>query len=341
MKTQAKLYQVSIEGTEFIFDVNENDTLLGGILRAGTGIPYECNAGGCGSCKYILIEGEVIDDLEDSTGLRGSDKRKNKHLACISRPQSNCVIRIKPDDQYTPKHRPTKLQAKLQSIEKLTHDLWEFQFVSSQPACFLPGQYAKLDIPGVVGPRSYSMCNNENARGQWAFQIKRVEGGAASSILFNGPAQGVEVTIDAPYSIAHLQPTSPRSLVCIAGGSGLAPMVSILHGAAKAPQGTKKPILYYGARKERDVISKEYLDRIPEFNSNEQYIPIVSEIEPKSKWLGAKGFVHEYLKNNLGNNCQEFDYYMAGPPPMVDAVRRHLILDRKIPVEQIHYDRFY
>ena len=60
--TEQTLYQVSIEGTGLVFDIDENDTLLGGILRARTGIPYECNAGGCGSCKYTLIKGEVIDD---------------------------------------------------------------------------------------------------------------------------------------------------------------------------------------------------------------------------------------------------------------------------------------
>ena len=119
---EQSLYQVSIEGTGLVFDINENDTLLGGILRARTGIPYECNAGGCGSCKYTLIEGEVIDDLDDSPGLRTSDRRRNKHLACISHPRSHCTIQIKTDNHYIPKHLPQKFQATLQSIEKLTHD---------------------------------------------------------------------------------------------------------------------------------------------------------------------------------------------------------------------------
>ena len=339
--TEQTLYQVSIEGTGLVFDIDENDTLLGGILRARTGIPYECNAGGCGSCKYTLIEGEVIDDLDDSPGLRASDRRKNKHLACISHPRSHCTIQIKPDNHYIPKHLPQKFQATLQSIEKLTHDLWEFKFQSDQAAHFLPGQYGKLSIPEVIGPRSYSMCNTANDTGQWVFQIKRVEGGSASSILFDDSLNGIEITIDAPYSIAHLQTDSSRPIVCIAGGSGLAPMVSILHGVSEIEGNTHKPILYYGARKVDDVVCKEYLDTIPGFNSDSQYIPIISEFESGTQWIGATGLVHEYLAQNLSDNCKEFEYYIAGPPPMVDAVRRHLILDRAIPVEQLHYDRFY
>ena len=338
MKEQS-LYQVSIAGTELVFDINENDTLLGGILRARVGIPYECNAGGCGSCKYTLIEGEVVDDLHESPGLRASDRRKNKHLACISHPRSDCTIQIKPDNHYIPKHPPQKLQATLQSIEKLTHDLWEFRFESGQAARFLPGQYAKVDIPGVTGPRSYSMCNTANDAGQWAFQIKRVEGGSASSVLFGDALKGIQITIDAPYSIAHLQSDSTRPIVCIAGGSGLAPMVSILHGVAEIDGNTHKPILYYGARTVDDVVCKEYVDTIPGFSSDQQFIPIISESEPQ--WMGATGFVHEYLAQRLGDNCKDFEYYIAGPPPMVDAVRRHLILDRRIPAEQLHYDRFY
>ena len=80
-------------------------------------------------------------------------------------------------------------------------------------------------------------------------------------------------------------------------------------------------------------------DTIPGFSSDQQYIPIVSESEPQ--WTGATGMVHEYLQQNLDDNCKDHEYYIAGPPPMVDAVRRHLILDRGIPVEQLHYDRFY
>ena len=341
MKENQKQHQVFIEGAGLSFTISENDSILGGILRSGVGIPYECNAGGCGSCKYTLIEGDVVDDFEGSAGLRASDKRKNKHLACVSRPQSDCVIEIKPDAEYVAKTRPKRVNATLQSVEKLTHDLWEFYFESDRPARFLPGQYAKLSLPGVAGPRSYSMCNNGNNDGRWGFQIKRTEGGSASSFLFDNAVLGSRITIDAPYSIAHLNEQSERPLICIAGGSGLAPMVSILHGAAKMALEGKRPILYYGARTVDDVISKEYLDRIPHFDVEKQYIPIVSEVEPGNSWSGPTGMVHEYLAESLDDDCQDCDYFIAGPPPMVDAVRRHLILERKIPVEHLHYDRFY
>ena len=334
-------YQVAIANSELTVKVDHGDTLLSGILRAGVGVPYECNAGGCGSCKYTLLEGEVADDFEESAGLRASDKRKHKHLACVSRPQSDCKIDLKLDVEYTPKNPPQKTEAVLHSIEKLTHDLWEFRFDSTEPAHFLPGQYAKLSLPGVGGPRSYSMSNVANDEGRWLFQIKRVVGGGASEVLFGNAMPALNITIDAPYSIAHLQPDSSRPIICVAGGSGLAPMVSILRGIAQRDDTAANPILYYGARSSRDVVDKGYFKTICGFNPDEQYIPVVSEPESSEKWSGATGLVHDCLKTQLQEGAQGYEYYMAGPPAMVDAVRRHLVLDRAVPVEQLHYDRFF
>ena len=334
-------YRVVIAGTDLDINIKDGDTFLGGILRAGVGVPYECNAGGCGSCKYTLLDGVVADDLEDSAGLRASDKRKNKHLACISRPQSDCTIDLKPDPEYTPKNVPQTTDAALHSIEKLTHDLWEFRFDSTGPADFLPGQYAKLSLPGVNGPRSYSMSNVANEDGRWLFQIKRVEGGAASEVLFGDSLADLSITIDAPYSIAHLQSDSVRPAICVAGGSGLAPMVSILHGIAQLEDAQPNPILYYGARNTRDVVDKSYFKTIYGFSPDDQYIPVVSEPEQSDQWSGATGLIHDFLKTRLQEVAHDYEYYMAGPPPMVDAVRRLLILDRGVPVEQLHYDRFF
>lgn len=334
-------YRISIADTGLFFEIGEQDTLLGGMLRSGIGVPYECNAGGCGSCKFTLFEGEVFDDLENTTGLRPADRRKNKHLSCISHARSDCVIGIRPDAAYEPEIRPCRITAVFESSETLTHDLREFRFRSEAAARFLPGQYAKVGIPGVPGPRSYSMSNTANADGVWAFQVKRVPDGAASNVLFETELKGMKVTIDAPYSIAHLRVESQRSLVCIAGGSGLAPMVSILHGFAEQHGAADTPTLYYGARTAEDVVDTDYFLRIAGFDSEIQYVPIVSQPDAGTGWSGPTGLVHEYLARALPGDCSNIDFYIAGPPPMVDAVRRHLVLERNVPVDHLYYDRFF
>ncbi|MBT4887986.1 MAG: 2Fe-2S iron-sulfur cluster binding domain-containing protein [Rhodospirillales bacterium] len=341
MKSEHATFQVSIADSDVVFETNEDDTILGSMLRAGIGVPYECNAGGCGSCKFTLVDGSVVDDLEESAGLRQSDRRKNKHLACICRARSDCTISVKLDSAYAPEIYPTAIAAQFISRTPLTHDLWEFHFQSTEPALFKPGQYAKLHIPGVSGPRSYSMANTANDDGIWTFQIKRVPDGEATTLLFGGALEGLVVDIDAPYSIAHLDENSKRATVCIAGGSGLAPMLSIIRGLALSGVNKTQPILYYGARTPEDIVPSTYFSDIQNFDPAQHYIPVVSDTESATNYEGSKGFVHEHLATALPEDCSDIDFYMAGPPPMVDAVRRHLVLDRKVPIEQLRYDRFF
>lgn len=304
-------------------------------------MPYECNAGGCGSCKYQLIEGNVSSDIESPQGLRRSDVKKGIYLACVTRPMGDCVVSARLDCTYEPSIRPKKVNAELVSRLPLTHDLWEFSFKSDCEADFLPGQYAKIFVPGVNGPRSYSMSNTANCDGVWEFQIKKTPDGAATSVLFGEDLEGMTCVIDAPYSIAHLDMSSPRPVICIAGGSGLAPMVSILRGLSEQPERISEARLYYGARTADDIVKSEYFASIPGFVAEHQYVPVVSEPDSSVASAQPTGFIHDYLSTELPEESTVFDYYLAGPPPMVDAVRRHLVLDRKVPIEHLHYDRFY
>ena len=175
----------------------------------------------------------------------------------------------------------------------LANDLWEFRFAANKPAEFLPGQYAKFHLPDVQGPRSYSMSNIANAEGAWEFQIKRTPGGAACDVLFDRLEEGDDVVIDAPYSIAHLQVETDRPTVCIAGGSGLAPMVSILRGLGTEPDGANNAILYYGARTPNDVVAPSAFAGIAGFSPESQYLPVVSEPDDagKADWSGT-GWVY-------------------------------------------------
>jgi toluene monooxygenase electron transfer component len=343
MKGGPPAFQIAIEGQAQPVTCCADDTLLGAILRSGAGVAYECNAGGCGSCKFTLLSGSVAEQREDAPGLSPRDRRKGTQLACICRPQSDCAIRIRHDPDYEPKIKPLCREVRLVARSPLTHDLWQFRFQSNRPADFLPGQYAKFELPGVAGWRCYSMSNIANADGQWDFHIKRVPGGEATSVLFDEFGIGDRMVLDAPYSIAHLREATRRPSVCIAGGSGLAPMVSILRGLGASPEGAANAVLYYGARGQADVVAEDLFAGIPGFDPKHQYRPVVSsqDGEEAGTWDGPVGMVHEFVASDLGETWEDADFYIAGPPPMVDAVRRHLVLERKIQIGRLHYDRFF
>lgn len=322
------------------FPCMPGDTLLAAALRAGIGMPYECSVGSCGSCKCQIADGSVEEIRADAPGLREGDRRRGKRLACQTRPLSDCTITVRIDEAYAPPIRPTLRNATLKSVARVTPDIQAFLFQAQAPARFLPGQYALLHLPGVDLPRPYSLSNIANAAGEWEFMIRHVPDGEATDVLFNTLKPGDTVTIDGPYSAAYLR-SSLRPIVCIAGGSGLAPVLSILRGIASNPElAGRKVDFFYGARSPADLFDVALL---PDLGENFRFHPVISmpELDPDGSWNGAVGMVHELADRTLADRAPDHEFYLAGPPPMVDAVRRVLQLDRQVPPEQLHYDRFF
>lgn len=322
------------------FSCGADDTLLRAALRAGLGFPYECNTGACGTCKAELVSGQVASLRPDAPGLSERDRGRGRVLACQSRPISACAIKVRLREEYLPAHRPARFSARLEGWRDLTHDLREFRFSSRDAPGFLPGQYALFYLPGLESPRTYSMSNVPED-GEWQFVVKRVPGGAGSRALFERVPTGGELTLDGPYGLAYLRVESPRDLVCIAGGSGLAPVLSIVRGAVREPALRERAIhVFYGARTARDLCGRRELEELPGFGTRLYFQPVLSEPEPADAWTGATGFVHEQVRRELGNRLSDFEYYFAGPPPMVQAVQQ-MLATHTVPHAQIHYDNFY
>lgn len=327
------------DGTRF--EQAPGDTLLRAALRAGVGLSYECNSGGCGGCKFELLQGEIETLWPDAPGLVERDRRRGRHLACQCRAVGDVRIKAASGPEYLPPIRPRRRRAVLTGSTALTHDLREFRFRADGPADFLPGQFAMLDLPGVGASRAYSLSNLPNADGEWHFQIRRVAQGQGTAVLFDDLRPGAEIGLDGPYGVAYLREASPRDLVCVAGGSGLAPMISIARGAARAGMlESRKLYFFYGAREPRDVCGESMLAELAGFGERITYCPVVST-PGADGWAGATGFVHTHLPKVLPASLANYEFYFAGPPPMTQALQEMLMVGHSVPFEQIHFDRFF
>lgn len=318
------------------------DTILRAALRAGVGLSYECNSGGCGGCKFDLLAGEIETLWPDAPGLNERDRRRGRHLACQCRAAGPVTIKAATGAEYQPKIPPRRQAARLVGTRDLTHDIREFRFLAEQDANFLPGQFAMLDIPGVGASRAYSLANTANAQREWHFQIRRVAQGRGTQRLFDELAVGAEIGLDGPYGLAYLRTEAPRDLVCVAGGSGLAPMVSIARGAAEAGLlGERKLYFFYGARTPADVCGEDMLRALDGGSANIVYVPVVSQPGEDGAWTGETGFVHEALARVLPAALVGYEFYFAGPPPMTQALQELLLIGHQVPFEQVHFDRFF
>ncbi|TNM38649.1 2Fe-2S iron-sulfur cluster binding domain-containing protein [Nocardioides albidus] len=320
------------------FDCTDGDTLLRAALRAGVPATYECNSGGCGSCKFTLSDGEVRQVQESPAGLTERDRRKGRLLACQSVPTSDCTVSLLVDPVDSGLPAPVRRRAEIVDARMLTHDLRELTISIGVDATFLPGQFAMLRRPDGE-ERAYSMSNLPG-EGVWQIQIKRVPGGAESGAFVDDLGVGDRIEVDGPYGHAHFRPTG-RDVVCIAGGSGLAPMVSVARGLAASDGAAERRLhFFYGGRAARDLCAGEFVAELAGELAEVTLVDVISDEVPPD-WAGARGFVHEAVATAGLSDLADRDIYVAGPPPMTDAVVRLLVRELQVPVGQIHYDRFF
>lgn len=319
------------------FHCAEGDTILRAALRAGIAMPYSCNTGSCGNCRLELIDGEVRHLRKDPPAWSERDLKRNRWLGCQATPLGDCQVKFRTMAQYAPPVRPALRAAELTDVTAITRDISEFTFRIEGNPEFRPGQYALISVPGVEGPRAYSMSNLASD-GAWRFMIKKAPDGAATGWLFDA-APGARVTIDGPYGTAFLQNDSPRDIVLLAGGSGLSPMVSIAKGAAAAGLlANRKLHVFYGARDVPDLCDVTVLGA--DAARQARFVPALSDPGAGSGWTGATGFVHDLVAADMGDALTGCEIYFAGPAVMSAAVQK-MAHETGVPADQLHFDEFY
>lgn len=323
-------------GPDFAFGLNE-DALLRGALRAGLVFPYECSVGGCGACRFELIEGEMEMLWETAPGLSERDRKRGKRLACQSRPLGDCQIRVRLGPEAdAPAQAPRRIRAVLTGRRPVTGDMVELSLRLEGAPTFRAGQYALLYPPGVSGARAYSMSNLDAGDGDWRFIVRRTPGGQGSTTLCDGFAVGEHIDIDGPFGHAWLRPGA-RDVVCVAGGSGLGPMLSVARGVL-AERSSRRVHILLGLRNEAELGATAELQTLADDRLTATVV-LSSPTDP-SAWNGATGFVHNEVERTLAPGLDRFDFYFAGPPPMIDAMQDLLMVRHRVPFEQIRFDRY-
>lgn len=327
---------VTLESGES-FRCEADETVLRAGLRAGIGLSYECHAGGCGTCKIELLEGRAETTMPDAPGLSDRDRRKGRLLACQCVPLTDCRIKARVDAEHVPPVPPRRLAVQLVATRDITHDIREFRFRGERPATFLPGQYALLTIDGL--PRAYSLANLANEAGEWCFQIRRVSGGRVSPLLF-AAQPGLTALLDGPFGLAYLRPGS-RPVVCVAGGSGLAPMLSIARGVAADRALPERAVYFFhGGRDRADVLDAAWMAAATGLGDRLHYLPALSQPAAPAGDIRV-GLIADVLRAELGEHLDRFDFYCAGPPVMTQAVEDLLLRHAGLPADRLRFDRFF
>lgn len=321
--------KVTIRNTGTVFEAGRG-TILDAALKAGTILPHECRTGACGTCKCRLISGLAVMDPWESTALSKEEVESGMILACRARPRSDVVVALL---WMITAHPIRQFAAKVVAIDAPTHDIRIVRLEPPAPLAFSAGQYARLTFGGTP-PRSYSMANRP-AEPVLEFHIRLVPRGLASGYVRSALSVGETVQVEAPFGTAHLGDDADSPILAVAGGTGLAPVRSIVREAlAQSPE--RRIAVYLGVRDERDVYGETEMLGLMQRHPGLSFTAVLSQ--PAAPTVRRTGFVHTAVAEDFAE-LAGWIVHAAGPPLMVEALRA-TALAKQVSPAAIHADPF-
>jgi NAD(P)H-flavin reductase/ferredoxin len=320
------------------FDANEDDNLYFAALKNKVRILTDCLEGACATCKGVCTSGTYELDEYTDEALTQEEFDKREVLTCQMHVKSDCVIEFPYESRVALKSKPESRTASVVEVAMISSTVAKLVIEpdgAAPPISFIPGQYVHLSVPGTSEHRSYSFANGGFESGKYTFYIKVLEQGAMSDYLSQRAQPGDEMTVTGPFGRFYLRPMD-RPILMVAGGTGLAPMLSILDTLIANGE-TDRPIrLLYGANAADELFA---------FNQLEKYVAdgldLTTElcvVEPAEGRDAATGHVTDLLRVDLmnGGDCR---VYLCGPPPMIDAAEAWLTKNGHDP-SLVHAEKF-
>lgn len=296
-----------------------DQSILDAFLRANTWLPHGCSQGTCGSCKMQVLEGQIDHRASSEFILTGQERGEGLALACQATPRSDLLVEPVADvaDDGVIRHPLRDVSGTVSALEDIARETRRLVIDLEEPLPFTAGQYVELLVPGTDIRRQYSMANAPSETASIELHIRRTEGGAATAgWIFAHLSVGDRVEVRGPMGVFGIGKPQEEPAVLVAGGTGLAPMKSMIQ-AALAEQLVPELWLYHGGRTEEDLYDVELFRRLDQDHDHFHYRPVLSEQE----WNGATGMVTDAVLEDF-STCKGLAGYLCGPPAMVEAGRK-------------------
>ena len=332
--------EVELQVNDKTFKVKGGSTVLSTLKQEKIFIPSAC--GGRATCAYCKVTavsgfGDVLPT--EAPLLTKEDLARNVRLACQIKVKTNCAISI-PKELFSIK----EFRARIEFIRDLTYDIKHFRFELLSPAeiDYKAGQYVQVqsqpygDIADSVY-RAYSMCGHAQTKNQVELMVRLVPEGVCTTYLFNHVKVGDEVLLTGPYGDFYLR-DSDRRMICIAGGSGMAPIRSIIMGMTADEIQRRRPIFFFGARTKTDLFMMEEWLELEAKHEAFKFVPALSAPDPEDNWNGASGRITDVVAQYVpdAHGCEG---YLCGSPGMLNACV-DVLTRLGVQEEHIYYDKF-
>ena len=310
----------------------EGSNLLDVLLENNIPISYSCMSGRCSTCQCTLVDGEVLkrEGIVENNLL--SDD--GNILACTSiLSQENITIEIQEPDEII-QHVAVQRKGSIVSYKKVTDDVRVLRVKTNKIIDYTAGQYVQIQF-GDEAVRSYSMATTSSEL-ELEFHIRIIPDGRVTSKLDDMAENNVKLKITGPLGASYVRLKNDDPIICIGGGTGLAPMISVARGALEVGKAHSVE-LFFGVKYESDIYYVEELDALTHEYENFKYHIVVECPGENSSYL--RGYVTDSVAK-VHNSLEGYRIYLGGSPVMVDAAS---VIVKKMGVEpmNIYSDAFY
>lgn len=357
----ADTHKIYFEPVDIEMEVGEDEKILDAAFRQGIHLMHGCREGQCSACKSYILEGEIQMERYSTFACNDAEVEEGYVLLCRAHAFSDCTIELLnfDEDELLGGVPIQDVRTRVTAIEPMTRDIVSLRLTAVEPATyeFKPGQYSDITIPGTDEHRSFSMATTQSTPGEVEFLIKKYPGGRFSTLLDGGPtglAVGDELHVNGPYGSFTIKDGHVLPVVCIGGGAGMAPILSLLRHLNET--GNTRPVrFYYGARTAADLFYVDEILALGEGLRDFEFVACLSEplpgadASPEPVDLAPGAGMRLGVRPELGNvtdvvarreeSLAKCEVYLCGPPPMVDAALAFLE-QQGVPGDQVFHDSF-
>lgn len=324
--------------------VNGGASLLTTLSEQGIFIPSACGGrGSCGACKVKVLSdiGPILPT--EAPLLEKEEMENNVRLSCQIKVKSDISIEI-PEELFSAK----RYKAKVSKIQDMTYDIKEVKIdlIDPNEIDFKAGQYMQLVVPPYekikeYTQRAYSISSSPSQKNSVEFFIRLVPGGIATTYVHQYLKENDEIELVGPFGDFYMRDTD-ADMICVAGGSGLAPIKSIVSDMFERGITDRNVWLFFGARSLRDLYYLDFFQEKEKKWEKFHFVPALSEPQPDDNWKGEVGLITDvlakYFKEKMDQDTQK-EGYLCGSPGMINACVK-VMTDNGIEEEKIYYDKF-
>ncbi|MBL7252633.1 FAD-binding oxidoreductase [Alloalcanivorax sp. C16-2] len=316
------------------FTSSSFETVYQAALRSGLTLETDCREGACGVCKAYLSDGECdLGDFSDEA-LSEDEEEQGYVLSCQARPRGDLVLQFGYPMSLLNKEMAC-LTASVTALEAVADNVMRLVLEGDgEPLPFLPGQYVNLSVPGKVASRSYSFANSPLKPGAMEFFVRLLDSGSMSDWLRHQARVGDSVRVEGPYGQFFLRSPRGGELLMVAGGTGLAPILSMLEKLRADQARPPKVRVLYGANHPGELFALRRLADYGDWVAVETAV-----VAGDGDWLGKVGFVTDLIAQQNLDDPSLADAYLCGPPPMIEAAR-HALVELGLPENRIFAEKF-